>query len=105
MTAYATMLSAPAAALAPGTDARANRVVEPEPNYSLVGRGWGWGWQLADTAREQQRPPSPALPQRKSGCPTCANKSRPGQARGARGREQTAVAAPTALSPSSLSQF
>jgi Domain of unknown function (DUF6791)/ThiF family len=31
MTAYATILSAPAAALEPGADARANRVLEPEP--------------------------------------------------------------------------
>jgi hypothetical protein len=31
MTAYATILSAPAAALEPGADARANRIVEPEP--------------------------------------------------------------------------
>jgi len=49
---------------------------------------------LADAACAITTTPLPSLPQRESGLPDLRKrKSRPGQARGAWGREQTAVAA------------
>jgi hypothetical protein len=49
---------------------------------------------------QQRRPPSPALPQRKSGLPDLRKvKTRPGQARGAWGEQTESAARTDSISP------
>src|SRR5260221_7806830 len=62
----------------------------------LVGRGWGWGSESVDTTRATTMTPLPSPPPTQVGLARLAqDKTRPGQARGAWGREQTESAART----------
>src|SRR5205807_3643451 len=67
----------------------------------LVGRGWGWGSESVETTRATTTTPLPSPPPTQVGLARLAqDKTRPGQARGARGREPTEfVASADSTSP------
>src|SRR5262245_39779841 len=59
-----------------------------------LGRGWGWGWLCGATSGRHRTTPLPNPPPTQVGPARLAHdKTRPGQARGAWGREQTEFAA------------
>src|SRR5262249_40267284 len=67
-----------------------------------LGRGWGWGWRdsfaagAIFTSPHHPPPPPPAPPPTQAGLARLAQeKTRPGQARGAWGRQPTKFAART----------